>query len=245
LVEDVELIAGRADRILGESLTAFRESNEALARAAIDAVHDVDSAFKHGFHDLIDAAEGQERTPRDLFVFLTVLRLLKRVADQGANICQHTLFIVAGETKDQKVFRILFVDQRNDCLSQLAQAYAEKAFPDSGHYKSAGWDPASEVPSAVVEFLDRHGYGTSELEPQRLAPRDENDRHYHIVIGLGNDPRQHLDSVPYLTAVLEWDVGPPLRLDAPDATQQLERAQRRIAEEMQALMEMLAGPDGC
>jgi phosphate transport system protein len=244
LVEDAELIGGRAVRVLSQSLSAFREGNEALARATSDAVHDVDEAFKHGFHDLVGVGECQECPPRDLFAVLTVLRMLKRVADQAENICQHTLFLAVGETKEHKVFRVLFVDERDDCQSQLARAYAEKAFPDAGQYTSAGWSPAPEVPSPVIEFLDRAGYPTQDLQPRPVATRDDKGRHYHIIISLGGDPRPHLDSIPYLTAVLEWDVGPRPQLVAPDATEQLERSLRRISEEMQALMEMLAGPDG-
>ena len=242
LVGDVEQLGVAADRILSQSLAAFRQGDEALARATIDAAREVDETFKVGFHDLVSAAERQERAPRDLFLLLTVLRMLKRVADQGANICQLTLFVVAGVVKEKKFFRILFVEERNDCLSLLAQAYGGKAFADSASFASAGWDPAPEVPAAVLDYLDRHGYDTDGLRPRPVAPRDEDGRHYHIIIGLGADPDRRLATVPYLTATLEWDVGPAPRLDAPDAAEQLERAHRRIAEEMAALMELLVGP---
>jgi phosphate transport system protein len=244
LAKDVEMTGRQVERVLSQSLTAFREGNETLARATIDAAHDVDQAFRHGFHDLVGAAESHERAPRDLFMILTVLRMLKRVADQAANICEHTLFIVAGETKEHKVFRILFVDERNDGLSLLAQSYAEKAFPESGRYASGGFRPASEVPASVRDLLGRNGYDTKTLQPKLALARDEKGRHYHIIVGLGVDPRAFLDAIPYLTAVLEWDVGPQPRLDAPDAPEQVEQALRRIAGEMQALMEMLEGKDG-
>lgn len=244
LVGDVERVGFAADRILTDSLAAFRQGDEALARATIGAVREVDEVFKSGFHDLVSAAEGQERAPRDLFLLLTVLRMLKRVADQGANICQLTLFVVAGEIKEKKFFRILFVDERNDCLSLLAQAHGSKAFPESASYSSGGWDPAPEIPPVVLEYLDSRGFDTDGLRPRPLAPRDEKGRHYHVIVGLGADPAQRLATVPYLTATLEWDVGPIPQLDAPDATEQLERAHQSIAEEIRALMELLAGPDG-
>ena len=37
---------------------------------------------------------------------------------------------------------MLFVDEHNDRLSQLAEAVARKAFPESGVYESAGWSPS-------------------------------------------------------------------------------------------------------
>lgn len=244
LVSDVERVGGVADRILAQSLTAFRDEDEALARRTVDEAREIDELFKSGFHDLVAAAESEERAPRDLFLLAPVLRMLKRVAEQGTNICQLTLFATSGEIKEKKHFRILFVDERNDCLSQLAEAYAEKAFGDAGRYTSAGFDPVPEVPGVVRDYLDRNGFPTDDIAPRKVSARDEKGRHYHIIIGLGCDPAARLSDIPYLSATLQWDVGAPPRLDAADAAEQLARAHERIAEEMQALMELLAGPDG-
>jgi len=244
LVAHVERVGGGAARILAQSLQAFHEEDEALARRTIAEAREVDDLFKSGFRDLVAAAESEERPPRDLLILQPVLRMLKRVAEQGANICQLTLFAAAGEIKEKKFFRILFVDERNDSLSQLAVAYAEKAFGDAGHYESAGFDPAPEVPASVKSYLDSRGFPSRDLVPRAVALRDAKGRHYHIMIGLGCDPGRRLHDVPYLTATLEWDVGPPPDLDAPDVTQQLERAHQRIAEEMHSLIELLSGPDG-
>lgn len=242
-VRDVRLLGQQAERVFAQSFTAFDQGSVPLARSTIEAAQDVDETFKVAYHDLVSEAERSGRPARELFPLLVMLRSLKRVSDQGANICQQALFAAAGEVKERKVFRMLFVDRRNDCLSQIAEAHAEKAFPESGDYSSAGWDPAPELPAAVARFLDARGHDVRARRPAPLTPRPEDRRHYHVVVGLEGDPAAHLESVPYLTAVVEWDVGPPPDLDAPHAEARLEESYRRIAEEMGKLMEVLQGPD--
>jgi phosphate transport system protein len=56
LVAHVERVGGGADRILAQSLKAFREEDEPLARRTIEDAREVDALFKSGFHDLVAAA---------------------------------------------------------------------------------------------------------------------------------------------------------------------------------------------
>lgn len=232
-----------AELVLRQSLEAFREGDVDLARATADQCQDVDEDFKRAYHTLIESAAEDDPPIKDALALGTVLRTLMRVSDQAANVCQHTLFTVSGEVKEKKVFRIMFVDERNEGMSQLAEAYARRAFPDSGSYSSAGWSPAEALPDAVTRFLSERGLG-SDPRPKALAARDDRGNHYHIIIGLEGDPLRHLDSLPFLTASLAWDVGAPLTLDGPDPEKLIEAAYHRVGTEICDLMEMLVGSDG-
>lgn len=243
ILEDIEVLGREAERIIRQSVEAFTAGSAELARSTVDSTQLADDAFKRAYGNLVEAGERREISVRDLLGLQVMLRSLKRVSDQGDNICQQTLFTVAGETKDRKVFRILFVDERNDTLSQLAEAYARRAFPESGHYSSAGWRPAEAIPPPIARFLDETGRSIGDRKPRLLAPRDDEDKHYHVIIGLQGDPRPRLETVPFLTASLDWDVGPPPDPGAPDAEGQIQEAYRRLGHRIHELMEMLQGPD--
>lgn len=239
VVRDIDVLGRQVERILEQSIHAFGGRSADLARTTIALAEGADDSFSMAFHDLIAEAEGNGHPVKDLFALLVVLRSLKRVSDQAENVCEQTLFVVEGDTQERKTFRIQFVDARNDCLSQLAEAYARKAFSEHGHFYSGGWTPADAIRPDVLAFMDRHGLGAREARPKPLRVRDQDNRHFHVIIGLEGDPRPHLEKVPFRTALLEWDLGPT---PVPDADAELEAAYRRIADDVQALMELLVGP---
>ena len=73
------------------------------------------------FQDLIAEGEKNGHSIRDLFAMLVMFNRIGRVSDQAKNICEDTLFAVTGETKQPKVYKVLFVDAHNDCASQVAE----------------------------------------------------------------------------------------------------------------------------
>ncbi len=148
----------------------------------------------------------QSRPLRELFALLIVLHRLERVADQAKNICEETIFAATGETKPPKAFTILFVDQRNDRASQLAEAWARKYYPKSGVYMSAGWAPADRLSPDLLEFGAAHGLDFEGARPKAIPALPAELAEVDIVIGLEGDPRHGLGDIPFRTVVLEWDV---------------------------------------
>ena len=157
VARDIELISQQARRSLSQAVASFRDEDPDLATHTYGLAEQTDATLENVFADLIAAGEKQKIPLRDIFGLLRMINLLKRVAEQAENICEQTLFAYTGETEDPKVFRILFVDERNDGLSQMAEGYARKAFPKSGSYKSAGWNPAESLDPGLAEFLDENG----------------------------------------------------------------------------------------
>ena len=138
IMRDVELISHQARRTLSQALLAFQENDAELAQETYGAAGHTDSTLEKVFEELLTAGKSSEMSLRDVFALLRIINLLKRVDDQAENVCEQTLFAVSGEIKDPKSFRILFLDEQNSGLSQMAEAYASRAFPESGTYASAG-----------------------------------------------------------------------------------------------------------
>ena len=74
--------------------------------------------------------------------------------------------------KSPKVFKIVFVDEKNDFLSQLAEAIARKAFPNGGKYASAGFHTATALKPELTSIADRFGFDMKRAKPKQLGKLD-------------------------------------------------------------------------
>jgi len=244
IVRDVELISHQARRTLRQALVSFQEGDEGLANETYGIAGQTDSTLEKVFEELLAAGEGKELPLRDVFALLRIINLLKRVAEQAENVCEQTLFSVTGETKDPKSFRILFLDERNDGVSQMAEAYAAKAFPESGSYGSAGWAPVDALDPGLVEFMDSNGIDMRGRRPTMLRPIHEEPRHWHIVVGLHSDARNHIPLLPFRTLFLDWSEAVSAEGHPEDLTaQQMDEALKSVKLGVRDLMLTLRGPD--
>ncbi len=244
VVRDVELISHQARRTLHQALVAFQEADVELANETYGMAGQTDSTLEKMFEELIEVGENREVPLRDAFALLRIMNLLKRVAEQAENVCEQVLFAAAGETKDPKTFRILFLDERNDRVSQMAEAYAQKAFPESGAYASAGWDPVEALEPGLVEFMDQRGVDMTDKAPTALSPIHEEPRHWHIVVGLHKDARHHIPILPFRTLFLDWTPAVDAAGLTGDVTdEQMEEVFKSIKLRVRDLMLTLRGPD--
>jgi phosphate transport system protein len=240
VASDVELLADQAVRLLGQALRAFDEGNAELAQGTKDMAGQIKVTSRKVFQDLLEEGEKGSHGLRDLFALLVVFHRLERVSDQAKNICEETVFAVTGQTKAPKIYRILFVDDKDNCQTQMAVAYARRAFPASGAYGSAGVHPAAEIEARCALFLDRHGYEGE--EPRTLDASVEALARYHVVVSLGPDVEARLEETPFRTIFLRWDVGPaPDGLDQERAEELLAESQIKIRHHVAELMEALRG----
>jgi len=142
LLREVERIARDSIQMFAQAVRAFAEGNAELAKATKGYADQIDRSFANVFEELVEEGQENKRSVRDLFSTLVIFNRLERVSDQVKNLCEETIFAATGETKEPKVYRILFVDAANNCRSQMAAAIAKKAYPHSGVYSSAGLKPA-------------------------------------------------------------------------------------------------------
>ncbi len=240
VASDVRLLADQALRILNQSLQAFDEGNPELARGTKALAAQVATTSRRVYTDLLAEGEEGNHPLRDLFAWLVVFHRLERVSDQAKNICEETVFSVTGQTKQPKVYRVLFVDEKDNAQTQLAVAHARRAFPEAGEFSSAGFHPAAEIEPRSALFLERHGYEAD--GPSALDNSLEVLAGYHVVVSLGPDVESRLPEIPFRTIFLRWDLGSvPDDLDQERAEELLVQVHGKIRYEVADLMEALRG----
>lgn len=238
IVPDIEELASNAHRALEQALQAFAERDADLAHETAALTRRRGRKFHHVFTDLLQVGDERTRSMEDLFGLLTVLNCLERVEDQARNLCEDTIFYLTGQMKQPKVYSVLFVDEKGDRWSPMAAAIAQKAFPESGVYTSAGWDPAPAFDEQVMAFLGERGYAVPEGAPLKLSTDHDAVRDLHVLVSLQGDVRSRFPDPPFHTVILSWDA-----VHDRDRTDEeaLESDLKRIAHETRELMELLRG----
>lgn len=234
VARDIEMMADHSRRMLQDALRAFQTRDVGLAQATLSAAAQFAEYFDKVFADLVGEGEARSRPTTDLFSLMATFNRLERVIHQAKNICEETVFVATGRMKGEKVFQILFLDERNHGASHLAEHFTRKVFPQSGRYRSAGWAAAEEVDPAFARFAQTVGLDLSRAWPTALNTlRDQLDE-YQLVVGLGKGAREQLGKVPFHTTVLVWDLDQNLTPEA---------AYRELTPRIRELMERLRGEE--
>ncbi len=242
IAQELAAMAGDVRSMFEQALSAFDASNAEAARATMSMAAQAEHSFETALADLI---EGQH--PGDLkvlFAHFVVFNMLGRVADQAKNICEEAVFMATGEQKAPKRYHILFLDSDNSCLGPMAQAIARKRFPESGEYTTAARHPAQTLDPGAVTFMHRHGMDLADVKPAPLDLTPGELASQHVIVALQGRASDYLDSVPFHTVTLEWDLG---SIDSGDqesgAEQALESAYRELAIQIRDLIGLLRGPE--
>jgi len=246
---DLDLLVEEVQAGLAEALDAFAESNPDLARGTKDMLTRIGRGFDRVFEDLAVAAREESRSIQDLFSLLLIFNRLSRVCDQAQNICEETVFSVTGKLKGPKRHKILFVDERNDCKSKMAEAIARKGFPESGDYSSAGWAPLSSLSPGFIRFMDSHGHDVAGTGPARLETAGDLLNDYDLVVALESGFSDHVPEIPYHVILQHWCVDrcpnrcPTQEVDEKAHWSHYEAIYRQVAQLVAELMEILVGEE--
>ena len=242
MANELARIANEAKVMLNQSISAFNDLNPEIARATMVMESEMEFDLDTIYSELM-ANSGREKVKNLLAVFI-VFTHLKRVADQAKNLCEETVFAATGETKAPKVYNILFVDEDNSCLSQMAEAVAAKTFPGSGHYSSGGSRPADALNSAMAEFMDAHGFDLADAAPKKLDLTPHDIAEKHVIVSLRGPVKDYFPQIPFHTTGVVWDIDVPAPGDCKNlTTEQLENIYRQIATEVRDLMQLLRGQE--
>ena len=134
---------------------------------------------------------------------------IERISDQAKNICEETVFLVTGDEKPFKIYNVLFLDEGNNSLGPMAEVIARKAFPESGVYTSAGSRPAEALDPRMVDFMNRHGYDFTEVQPQPLSLSPEGLADLQVIVSLKGAVTDYTGDIPFHTVDLEWELPAP------------------------------------
>jgi phosphate transport system protein len=231
--KEVEAMAADTMQMYEQAIRAFESGDESLARGTMGYAKQVDRDFAIAFSLLVDKAETSVEA-EELFGRLVIITQLERVSDQAKNLCEETVFAITGETKKRRPMRLLFVDQTDDGLTQMATAITNEQCVGRAIAASGGSDPASHVDPRVVSFLESHGYDASVLHPSSLSALDEPMDAFDVVISLGETYTRLLPDLPFHTVAFDWEV-PPISGDSSDSY-------RELATRISDLVGTLRGP---
>ncbi len=240
MAHELERFSGEVMVMVGQAITAFNDLNAELARGTMVLEREMEFDLDGIYAELMANPEASGAKP--LLTMFTVFTHLKRAADQAKNLCEDTVFAVTGQTKAPKVYNILFIDRDNASASRMAEALARKAFPGSGHYRSAGAQPAPLVDAATAAFLEAKGIELGTAPPAPIDFTEHELAELHLVISLQGAVKDYLPQLPFHTAGLEWDIGVD-RLspgESPDE-ETLKVMYRELSSRIAELMKLLRG----
>jgi len=242
LADKLELISEESRHMLSLAIKAFKKGNAEAAKTTKGMAAQIDHAFSTSFSDLASDKSGYSL--KDIMRLFNIFHRLERVAAQAKNICEETIFAATGETKAPKVYRILFLDEDNSGLSQMAEAIAQRNFPNSGHYSSAGRYASAELNPIITEFMQAHGFEFNGISPKKLDMTAHELSELHVIVSLQGAVKTYIPEIPFHTVAMEWDVGTlPTGLTPEQINQQQEAIYREIAVRVQDLMQILRGTE--
>ncbi len=241
VARDIELLSEQALQILGQALDSFYEKSPDLARGTKGLASHLQVTFDKVFQDLLEEGVRHEMPIKDLFALMGVLSRLNRVKAQAKNICEETIFTATGETKAPKVYRLLFLDETNECQSKMAELAARKAYPCSGKYASAGWSEVSAFSLGFVEFMNGVGIELGDEGPRRFEPDFRELSKLHVLVSFCGDVRPRLSKLPYELAVVEWDLEEVVK--GLEGRERFAALYKEISYRVRELMETLRGEE--
>lgn len=238
LARELERVAGETLLMLRQSVAGFNELNAEMARSTMALAEQIEANMDGVYEELM--ANDQQQAIKDLLAVFVVFTQLKRVADQAKNLCEETVFAVTGKQKTPKVFNILFVDEDDSLLTQMAVAIARNSFPQSGHYASGGRNPANALNPALVSFLESRGVDPRGTRPTGLPRTHQELAGQKVIVSLQGPVGSFLQDIPFHTSALEWDL--PDVSDTPSDAE-LETLYRELAAHIRDLMVLLRGDE--
>ncbi len=204
-------IANVSIPMLHDAVQAFVNRDAELARKSMVREEEADEVRFQINEDLMNLRQQGKLPIEALTPLMTIARRFERVADQAKNICEETLYACTGEYlrhKGSEVIRVLFVDDDNAALSQMAEAIGNSLSLERFVFSSAGAAPGALDPRLEgflkEKQLDMTGHTAKTVD------RIPNLDHYQVLIALSRGAQKSLVPPPTKTVGLVWDV--------PDAT---------------------------
>ena len=219
--------------MLHDAVKAFVEQDAELARKTIELEDGIDLRRSRLIKDLVHLFRENQMPFEALDPLTMIVRRFERVADQAQNICTEVLYMCTGEYvkhPGSEVFRVLFVDQHDACLTKIAESIANSLGQPKFIFTSAGLDPHPMAPETVA-FLQRKGHDTSYLVPKILHQVPNLD-HYHLIIALSSEVKKAFPRRPRKGVYLDWNVEDPSTNKGPpeQMNEAYERAYETIKE---------------
>jgi len=203
-------IANLSIPMLHDAVKAFVNQDAALARKTTETEELVD-ALKSRLNTDLMALNRQNALPFEaLNALMMISRHLERVSDQAKNICTEVLYMCTGEYnrhKGAEASRLIFVDRRNSCRSQMAEAIANSLGAPQFIFASAGLEATSIDPRTRV-FLQEKGLAITKQTSKSIEQIPNLD-HYQVIVALAPEAKKAFPKAPTKVICLDWSVEDP------------------------------------
>ena len=235
-------MARQSIAMLEDAIKAFIEQDAELARKTIELEDGIDLWKSSLIKDLVHLFHEGKMPFEALDPSTLMVRRFERVADQARNICTEVLYMCTGEyAKHQgsEVFRVLFVDEHDDCLTKIAEAVANSLGQTKFMFTSAALDPRP-VATETLRFLESKGLDPSYLVSKALH-QVPNLEHYHLIIALSPEVKKRFPRRPRKGVYLDWNVEDPSKTQGtPDEVRAAyERAFKHVTENINQFVQAI------
>ena len=209
-LDRVQEIANKAIPMLHGAVEAFVSQEADLAKKTMESEEVVDRLRHQLSQDLVSLIQQGKMPLEALSPLMNVVNRLERVADQAKSICQETLYMCTGEYMKHAgsdTFRMLFVDDSNACVSQMAEALGSMQQHPKFVFTSAGLDPKPVDPATVL-FLREKGIDIARNVSKAVDQIPHLD-HYQIIVALAKDAQRVFPPPPTKAVCLDWSLPDP------------------------------------
>jgi phosphate transport system protein len=211
-MERIRQIAGVSIPMLRDAVRAFATEDEPLARKTIQVEDEVDGLKSISNAEILRSQQEQVIPIEALNPLLTIVRRFERVSDQARNICEEAIYFITGEYQKHlgnDVWRMVFVDQDNACLSQMAEAIANSLGHSKFVFASAGMEPTAVDPETIAYLR------TKEIDISKATTRSINRvpnlEFTQVLVALTRDARKVFPN-PSRAVCLDWTIQDPSKV---------------------------------
>lgn len=233
-------IADLAIPMVRSAVEAFTTQNTELAKHTIQQENGVDELRHRLSLDLLNLEKDGKIPLEALAPLQNILNRFERVADQAKNICQDVLYLCTGEYVKHlgsDVYRVLFVDESNTSISQVAEAIGNSLNLPMFIFSSAGLERKSVDPE-TMNFLRSKGLDVARQSAKAIGQIPYLEQ-YQIIVALSRDAQSVFPRPPTKVVCLDWSgVQPTLEgIRSEDFEAGLERTYQFLMDQIRDLVE--------
>lgn len=214
-IPGIEQLGRLAIKMVADASRSLVDQDAALAEKTSQLEQEANALRDSINSELLLLSQAGRLPSAALGPLTTVTRRFERTADQAKNLCEEVLYLCTGEFikhKRAEGFRILFVDQGNCCLSQMAEAVGTSLKLPRFNFSSAGLAP-QPIDPATREFLAGKGMDLTKYTCKSLEEVSQWGKS-NVIIVLDETVREQLPPHPAKTIVLTWTAPNPLQASA-------------------------------
>jgi len=208
-IERYQQIGSLSIPMLRDAVKAFIAGDDVLARDVLSREYEVD-ALRNVINNELFKLRAENLIPLEaLTPLMTIARRFERVSDQATNICEDVIYMATGEYPRKlggDTWRMVFIDERNSCRSQMAEAIGTALDRPQFVFASAGITP-TELDPGTVEFMRSKGVDLSHAQSRSVEQLPNLDA-AQIIVALSPAAKKAFPK-PTKAVCLDWSLPDP------------------------------------